>query len=143
MRLRSPRVSLLTLLFCSLVLGLTLFASRSLWGATLGNDLAVGFAFALFLFAVLQFATRESSPGYSAVAHHLAGFSYNLYVLHFPFLLFARNLLVPVERWQPAGIHLLSAAAVGAGCLLFAWGVSLFTEKKTDVARRRIKRFLA
>src|SRR5262249_24957688 len=97
-RLRSTRVSLAVLLLCSLALGLTLFASRSLWGATVENDLAVGFAFALFLFAALQFAAGESSPRYSAIAHHLAGFSYSLYVLHFPFLLFLRNLLVPVDH---------------------------------------------
>jgi hypothetical protein len=48
-----------------------------------------------------------------------------------------------VERWQPAGIHLLTAAVIGAGGLLFAWGIALLTEKKTDVVRRTIKRFLA
>src|SRR5215470_8318854 len=52
----------------------TLFASRSLSPAARENDLAVGFAFALFLFGVLQFARGESSPLYASVAHHLAGF---------------------------------------------------------------------
>lgn len=71
------------------------------------------------------------------------GVSYSLYVLHFPFLLFLRCLWVPAERWQPTPSHLLSASLVGAVCLLFAWLISLFTEKKTDVARRQVKRLLA
>jgi len=78
----------------------------------------------------------------SAVAHHLAGFPYSLYVLHFPFC-FACETCWSLWGAPATAAHLLSAAIVGAGCLLFAWCVSLFTEKKTDVTHRRIKRFLA
>ena len=142
-QLNSARISITILLAFSFLLGVTLFASRSLWNATPQNDLAVGLAFALFLFGILQNVGVKSSPRYAALAHHLAGFSYSLYVLHFPFLLFLRSLLVPVERWQPTRAHLLHAGLAGAGCLLYSWLISLFTEKKTDVVRRRIKRFLA
>jgi hypothetical protein len=57
-------------------------------------------------------------------------------------LLFFRSWLVPRERWQPTPIHLLYAASVGAGSLLFAWLVSLVTEARTHVARKWVNRFL-
>src|SRR5262249_10921052 len=142
-RINSARISV-TMLPCSFVLLMaSLFASRSLSDATLPNDLTVGFAFALFLFAVLQSTPGKGSPRGAAVAHHLAGFSYSLYVLHFPLLLFLRCWLAPIERWQPTPAHLLLIGLVGIGCLLFAWLISLFTEKKTDVARRKVKRLFA
>ena len=142
-RINAGRISFAILLCACLLLGGTLFASRSVWEASLGSDLAVGLAFALFLFGVLLYAGGESSPHYAAVAHHLAGFSYSLYVLHFPLLLFLRCWLVPAERWQPTVSHLFDAGAVGTGCLVYAWLISLFTEKKTDVTRRRVKRLFA
>jgi len=141
-RINSGRISFGILLCVCLLLGGTLFASRSVWEASWRSDLAVGFAFAAFLFGVLLYAAGESSPHYSAAAHQLAGFSYSLYVLHFPLLLFLRCWLLPAKRWQPTAIHLFYAGVVGAGCLIYAWLISLFTEKKTDVARRRVKRLL-
>jgi peptidoglycan/LPS O-acetylase OafA/YrhL len=106
------------------------------------SDLEIGFVFTLFLFAVLQFAVRRNASPYSALVHRFAGFSYSLYVLHFPLLLFFRTLLVPVERWQPTPAHLLCAASIGSGSLLFAWLVSLVTEAKTDAARTQLNRLL-
>ncbi|HXJ12257.1 MAG TPA: hypothetical protein VNH19_08285, partial [Candidatus Limnocylindrales bacterium] len=95
-----------------------------------------------FLFALLQFEVGENPSPYSAVAHRFAGFSYSLYVLHFPFLLFFRSWLVPAERWQPTLLHLLSAATVGAVSVFYAWLVSRVTEARTDVARVWVNRFL-
>jgi len=140
--LRSRPAAFASLCFFSLLLAGSLLASRSSWEAPHLEDLGVGFAFALFLYAVLQSAVGENSPRYSAAARRFAGFSYSLYVLHFPFLLFLRTSLVPEERWQPTPAHLLEVALIGAGCLIYAWLVSLFTEGKTTVVRRRFKRFL-
>ena len=131
----------LVCLFSVLAGGALAFSRVRQWDPLL-IDLEVGFAFTLFLFALLQFEVGENSAGYSAVAHRLAGFSYSLYVLHFPFLLFFRSWLVPVERWQPTSLHLLCAAAVGVGSLLYAWLISRITEARTDVARRRVNQLL-
>jgi len=141
-QLRSKSAALGLLCFFSILAGVTLALARiRQWDPTL-TDLEVGFVFTLFLFALLQYETRENSSPYSAVAHRFAGFSYSLYVLHFPLLLFFRAWLVPQERWQPTPVHLLYAATVGAGSLLFAWLVSLATEAKTDVARKQLNRLL-
>jgi len=135
-QIRSRSAALGLLCFFSVLAGTTLAVARVRQWDPLLSDLEIGFVFTLFLFALLQVQVGEDSSPYSAVAHRFAGFSYSLYVLHFPLLLFFRSWLVPPERWQPTPIHLFYAATVGAGSLLFAWLVSLVTEAKTDVARR-------
>jgi peptidoglycan/LPS O-acetylase OafA/YrhL len=141
-QVRSRSSALRMLCFFSILSGVTLAVARIRQWNPMLSDLEVGFVFTLFLFALLQYEVREDSSPYSAVAHRFAGFSYSLYVLHFPLLLFFRAWLVPPERWQPTPIHLLYAALVGAGSLLFAWFVSLFTEGKTTVARNWLTRLL-
>ena len=141
-QIRSGSAALVLVCLFSLLAGGTLaFARVRQWDPLL-IDLEVGLAFTLFLFALLQFEVGENSSPYSAVAHRFAGFSYSLYVLHFPFLLFFRSWLVPADRWQPTAVHLLSAATVGAGSVLYAWLVSRVTEARTDVARVWVNRFL-
>jgi peptidoglycan/LPS O-acetylase OafA/YrhL len=135
-QVRSRSAALGMLCIFSVLAGTTLAVGRIRQWDPILSDLGIGFVFTLFLFALLQYEVRENSSPYSAVAHRFAGFSYSLYVLHFPFLLFFRSWLVPPERWQPTPIHLLCAASVGAGSLLFAWLVSRVTEAKTDVARK-------
>ena len=139
-QIRSRFAALGLLCFASVLSGVTFAVARVLHQDPLLSDLEVGFVFTLFLFAVLQFAVRRNASPYSALVHRFAGFSYSLYVLHFPFLLFFRTVLVPVERWQPTPEHLLCAASIGAGSLLFAWLVSLVSEAKTDVARGKLNR---
>jgi len=139
-QIRSRFAALGLLCFASVLSGVTFAVARLLLQDPLLSDLEVGFVFTLFLFAVLQFAIRRNASPYSALVHRSAGFSYSLYVLHFPFVLFFRTLLVPVERWQPTPAYLLCAASIGAASLLFAWLVSLVTEAKTDVARAKLNR---
>jgi peptidoglycan/LPS O-acetylase OafA/YrhL len=141
-QVRSRFAALGMLCFFSILSGVTLAVARVLQRDPLLSDLEVGFVFTLFLFALLQFAVRGNPSPYSAVAHRFAGFSYSLYVLHFPFLLFFRAWLVPPERWQPTLTRLLCAVSVGAGSLLYAWLVSRVTEAKTDVARKWVNHLL-
>jgi peptidoglycan/LPS O-acetylase OafA/YrhL len=122
-------VSLLVLLAC-------LVAARTGKSVELGSNLAVGIGFALFLFGVLHMNCGTGGTSYPRVAHVLAGFSYSLYVLHFPFLLFLRAWIVPPQRWQPDAAHLALGVVIGVATLGFAWLVSLFTENKTRVARQ-------
>lgn len=141
-QLRSESTALGMLCFFSVLAGVSLAVARVRQRDPVLSDLELGCVFTLFLFALLQFQVGEDPSPYSAVAHRFAGFSYSLYVLHFPFLLFFRSWLVPPERWQPTPAHLLSAATVGAMCLLYAWLISRVTEAKTHVARRAVNRLL-
>lgn len=107
------------------------------------SDLAVGLAFSTFLFAVLQLDFRVVRDGvYLRSAHLFAGFSYSLYVLHFPFLLFLRAWLVPGQRWQPDARHLLYGVVIGAVVLVFAWLVARATEFKTRQAREGVRKLM-
>ncbi|MGA9937411.1 MAG: acyltransferase [Candidatus Acidiferrales bacterium] len=119
-----------------IVLAISLTAVRTgIPDRRLGNDLIVGGAFALFLFGVLQIGFRTSHLRYARFAHWCAGFSYSLYVLHFPLLLLLRAWLASTQRWQPDGEHLLYGVSIGLVVLTFAWLVSLVTENNTHVAR--------
>jgi peptidoglycan/LPS O-acetylase OafA/YrhL len=102
----------------------------------LGSDLGVGIAFSLFLFGVLQTDIPTGHGFYPRTAHTIAGFSYSLYVLHFPFLLLLRAWMVPPPRWQPDVAHLVYGAIVGTVTISLAWFVSIFTENNTHVMRK-------
>jgi peptidoglycan/LPS O-acetylase OafA/YrhL len=115
-----------------------LVASRIGGPGTLASDFTLGATFSIFLFGVLQIELREDHSGYAKVAHVFAGFSYSLYVLHFPMLLFLRAWLTPSHRWQPDISRLFYALAIGTVALLFAWLVSVFTEAKTAGVRSQV-----
>jgi peptidoglycan/LPS O-acetylase OafA/YrhL len=120
----------------SLVLSTCLIFARTGTSAVFGSDLAVGIGFGLFLFGVLHMNFGKEDTNYARVTHVLAGFSYSLYVLHFPFLLFLRAWMDPMQRWQPDAAHLSRGVLIGVATLFFAWLVSLSTEDKTRVARQ-------
>lgn len=101
-------------------------------------DFSLALSFSAFLFGVLN--TGVAGKRYARIAHLLSGFSYSLYVLHFPLLVFLRAWLVPREKWQPDAKHLIFAATIGLLVLVFAWLVSTFTENQTRAVRNWIRR---
>jgi peptidoglycan/LPS O-acetylase OafA/YrhL len=127
---------ILYFLTASLLLSACLRETRTGNSAVFGSDLAVGISFSLFLFGVLQMDIGTGRGFYPRAAHAIAGFSYSLYVLHFPLLLLLRAWMVPPQRWQPDVTHLCYGAIVGAVTISFAWLMSIFTESKTRVARQ-------
>src|SRR5690348_2337917 len=132
----------LYILVTSIILISCLVAARLGKSEMLGADLPVGLAFALFLFGILQIDFSMRSHVYANLARFFAGFSYSLYVLHFPVVLFVRAWLAPY-RWRPNFPHFALAMAIGAAVLVFAWLVSLFTENKTSALRRWMKAVIA
>jgi peptidoglycan/LPS O-acetylase OafA/YrhL len=142
MRLRAPGKVIAYILASSVILGVCLLSARTANGSALGSDLAVGIAFTLFLFGILQLEAGASSPSYANAARFFAGFSYSLYVLHFPLLLFLRAWVVPEQRWQPTAANGAFGVLIGAVVLTIAWIVSRFTESKTHVARDWARRTL-
>lgn len=140
LRLRTNFRLFLYLMASSFVFWGALFEARTSTSTMLGSDLSVGIAFALLLYGILQLDISANSPRYTGISRQLAGFSYSLYVLHFPMLLFLRSWIVPKERWQPDARNVFYSVLVGSGVLLFALLVSLFTEKKTHDARDLVRR---
>jgi peptidoglycan/LPS O-acetylase OafA/YrhL len=123
-------------LISSAALAACLIAARTGRMAALGSDLAVGVAFALFLFAAVHMDVGAQSRTYHDTARFFAGFSYSLYVLHFPMLVFLRAWIGSSQRWQPDLAHLSYGVLAGLATLTFAWLVSRFTEGRTHIVRK-------
>ena len=143
LKLLSAGARVAYLLFSSAALMASLTAARLGKLAPQAADLALGLAFAAFLYGVLQPDFEVLADGiYLRGAHLFAGFSYSLYVLHFPLLLFLRAWLVPGNRWQPDAAHLLYGLGIGTLVLAFSWLVARATEFKTREARASVRKLL-
>jgi peptidoglycan/LPS O-acetylase OafA/YrhL len=124
-------------------LATSLYLARTMRVDPPASEVAIGVAFAAFLFGVLQLDFQlHRSALYLRGTRLFAGFSYSLYVLHFPLLLFLRAWLSPRERWQPDAAHLIYGLAIGFTALLFSWLVALGTEYQTGAARNALSEFL-
>jgi peptidoglycan/LPS O-acetylase OafA/YrhL len=107
------------------------------------TDYIVAFCFALWLYTFLLGSRGEAPPAYVYGAKKLAGFSYTLYLTHFPALLLLRGLLNPRGNWQPDPLHLAYAFGIGIMILSYAYCVAEFTEARTARARSRLLRLTA
>ena len=76
------------------------------------------------------------------VASHLAAFSFTLYLVHLPILVFVRAGMQDhgTALWQPTVAHLMIASTMVIGVVLVAFAVSLVTEAQTDRLRMRVSR---
>ena len=97
--------------------------------------------FTFFFVWILLSARQEAqpSPGIRAT-RELARFSYTLYVVHAPFLLFITALVLGEGRWQPTLANSLKASAIIAIVLAYAYAVASVTEFHTDTLRRWLER---
>jgi peptidoglycan/LPS O-acetylase OafA/YrhL len=126
-----------------------LFAGALAWSRThllfsgLLTDYLVAFCFALWLYTLLLGTREDVSPLYADGAKKLAGFSYTLYLTHFPALLLLRGLLNPHGNWQPDARHLAYGSAIAVAMLVYAYGVAELTEARTASVRRRLLRLSA
>jgi peptidoglycan/LPS O-acetylase OafA/YrhL len=102
------------------------------------SDLAVGIASTVFILAVLRNNARSRSGLYSPAAHGLAGFSYTLYLVHLPALIFVSAWLVPGRRWHPDAFNVAKIAAIGTCALAYAYVIARLTEYRTGAVRARV-----
>jgi peptidoglycan/LPS O-acetylase OafA/YrhL len=104
------------------------------------TDYMIAFCFALWLYTLLLGSREDVSPAYVYAAKKLSGFSYTLYLTHFPVLLLLRGLLNPQGNWQPDARHLVYALGIGLLMLSYAYWVAEFTEARTAIVRSRLLR---
>jgi peptidoglycan/LPS O-acetylase OafA/YrhL len=102
------------------------------------EDGLVGLSFTLFLYTLILGRREDVSPEYARSAKTLSGFSYTLYLTHFPALLLLRGLLDPQGNWQPDLVHLLYGIGIVLLMLAYAFVVAEFTEARTASVRRRL-----
>lgn len=136
-----------SLLLAFALTGSVLIASRSVQNLLL-SDTLVSTAFAVSLYLLLCASARErtakvpAKPGVVAAASQrwasgLAGFSYTLYLVHFPMLVFVQATFTHfgIGRWQPDVKHLALGALMVPPTLLYAWLISRVTEARTAAIR--------
>lgn len=105
-------------------------------------NFVVGLTFALLLYVVrvlFNQRTYRTGSAFNMLVLKTAGFSYTLYLTHFPL----NNLLVSYidgRKFQPTAGSFLIFVGIVAAVVLYAWAISLVTEERTATVRRAFMR---
>lgn len=78
-----------------LAVGLNRFADRRV------NDVLVAATFALLMYCILHVRDQKLPDAYSRFSRALSGFSFSLYAVHLPLLVFFRACFTREEGWDP------------------------------------------
>ena len=133
----SPRVQLTLSAGTSLIFfGVLAWVRSHSFSSALLADYLVGFCFTLWLFALILGTRNDVSSAYATGAKKLSGFSYTLYLTHFPALLLLRGLLDPQGNWQPDRQHVFYGLGIALLMFTFAYIVGECTEARTAIVRR-------
>lgn len=100
----------------------------------------LGCTCALFIYSAVCDGATYKANGMTAIPNNIAEWSYSLYLLHMPFLLFVASLVIREKPWSPDMLHLVRASSMLAIVILYAYVVSLLIERRTDAIRRLVKR---
>lgn len=119
---------------CLCLVGLLLARIRV--PAGLLSDFLVSAAFLPIMYVLVEAGGATLNQPYANVAKLLASFSYTLYVVHLPFLIFLRTLLGRIPRWQPDLSHAVLGVALAGFVLTYAIMISRVTEARTEAVRR-------
>ncbi|MGQ4666534.1 acyltransferase family protein [Metabacillus halosaccharovorans] len=102
-------------------------------------DYNVGISFAFLLYVIVSFYNKTQDGfvgGAKTLSENLAGFSYTLYLTHYPLLYFfyefSNSLQNPIYNIIKGPMFLLII-------FVYGWLISLVTEKQTEKVRRFIK----
>jgi len=112
------------------------------------SDLLAAISFGIFLLSMKEvnnsFLCRTKK-----INSVLAGFSYSLYVLHYPLILFLVSAWVSIfdinnfsNEYQPSGVGIVIYLSIMIIVLIIAYAFSLVTENNTALVRRWLKRRL-
>lgn len=102
------------------------------------TDSIVALGFAVWMYSVLGMEEKRLPAAYEKVARLTAGFSYTLYLTHFPVLFFIWAAVTRGRVWRPDGLHILLALAIAAAPLMIAYGLAQITEAKTALFRHKV-----
>jgi peptidoglycan/LPS O-acetylase OafA/YrhL len=137
------RAAVLAVVGGGLGLGATLLFLGTRQGvrATFLADLAVAFFAALAVLGIRE-DRRPAHPHYAAAARWLAGWSYSLYLVHFPVLYFLGGVLAAAGTgpWMPAPRTAAYALSIAVIVLSYAWLIARFTEARTASVRAALRR---
>jgi peptidoglycan/LPS O-acetylase OafA/YrhL len=106
--------------------------------STVVADYVNGCTCALLVYVLLHDPAAAGDGPYARLAGGLAAFSFTLYVVHMPALVFLRAALVPGEPWRPDIVHVVAAGLLTAAMIAYAAGVAYLTEARTDRVRAAV-----
>ena len=102
------------------------------------TDAIVALAFGLWTYAVVEAPEKSMLALYAKPARLFAGFSYTLYLTHFPIVFLLRSRIIGSRVWNLTFIHFVYALLITAVATLVAYLLALGTETKTAAARRKV-----
>jgi peptidoglycan/LPS O-acetylase OafA/YrhL len=95
-----------------------------------------------FFFLWILLSAKSPHPNRTRTvifSREIARFSYTLYAVHVPLLVFLTAVLVGDTRWVPGPKTLAIASGGLLIALLYAWLLAYFTEFRTDQIRQRLE----
>jgi peptidoglycan/LPS O-acetylase OafA/YrhL len=110
--------------------------------AGLTADFILAGCFSTWMLAISIPGGGEPSSVTGAVAKILSGFSYTVYLIHFPLLAFLRTRFNPAGDWPPDARHFAPGILLALAALAFAYCVAFFTELRTAGVRKRVEGWL-
>ncbi|MBY0456282.1 MAG: acyltransferase [Gemmataceae bacterium] len=105
----------------------------------LAQDAAVAVAFGLLLYGLKHNTGPVRLIRLRRAVAGFADFSYTLYLVHLPLLIFLRACLTYEVAWAPSAVAWAKLFAIVCGVTVYAYLVSLATERQTDKLRRWIE----
>ncbi len=100
-------------------------------------DSVVAVGFAMWMYSLIEMPEKQVGEFHAKTARRLAGFSYTLYLTHFPVVFFIRA-SIHQNAWRPDLIHITYAAGIAAAATMIAYGLSQITEAKTSLVRHKV-----
>jgi peptidoglycan/LPS O-acetylase OafA/YrhL len=120
-----------------------LVASRFLNDHVSRQGFVVAAGTSLFLFGLVRWWPREVPrllTAWKTPAGVSAGFSYTLYLTHYPLIVFLAAWFIEGKRWQPNSSSMFKGLAIFGLTMLYAYSVSRLTEAHTVTVRRWLLR---
>ena len=120
-----------------------------LTGTAFLDDMMVAIPFTFFLYCLIHYSGHSQKKNramdfYHHFAKRISGFSYTLYLVHYPIImfLFAIHHTLGGERMQPS-LNLYLLSIVLSTCLMIlAYFISLVTEEKTASVKHWLSNML-
>jgi peptidoglycan/LPS O-acetylase OafA/YrhL len=136
------RVNSFILLTFSLFISSLLFLHRLPPYVSILHEVLLGAAFAAFMYALLHKKENKKNTRQDQVSKRLAGFSYTLYLVHYPPLIFFQAWLYSTGHWSPGRDQFGLLVVTFLGLLLYAYLISQITEAKTTALYQKLHGWL-
>jgi peptidoglycan/LPS O-acetylase OafA/YrhL len=136
------RVNSFILLTFMLFIGSLLLLHRLPPYVSILHEFALGATFAGFMYALLHKKENQKNTRQDQTAKNLAGFSYTLYLVHYPPLIFFQAWLYSTGYWSPGrdqfGLLIITFLVL----LTYAYLLSRITEAKTAILYQKLHGWL-